>query len=121
MLACVWLGSPAAARATAPYLVRDINPGYFGSGEGYGYSPFDLIASGDTLFFTGCDGPQLPGDFSTITSHCEIWRSDGTPGGTARVTGINTASGTRLPVELVPLGNLVVFSECERPLGGLCE
>ena len=61
-------------------LVKDINSGSDSS------SPEDLIAIGNTLYFSADDG----------TNGRELWKSDGTEAGTVMVKDINSGSGSSI-------------------------
>jgi ELWxxDGT repeat protein len=80
--AVVTLGAPLA-RAQAPYLVKDINPG-FGTFQDADASNF--AAAGGLLFLKGCDAYH----------GCELWKSDGTEAGTAMVKDIAAGSASGL-------------------------
>ena len=62
--------------------------------------PENLIAVGNTLFFTADDGD----------SGRELWRSDGTSQGTIRVADINLGESGADPRELTAVGNTLFFS-----------
>ena len=68
-------------------LVKDVNP--HGDGASVGEVGPRLAAAmlGGTVYFTGCD--DIHG--------CELWRSDGTPQGTARVTDLNPGNPADQP------------------------
>src|SRR5262245_25707967 len=67
---------PGLLHGQAPRLVKDINPILGGPGSA---NPAKLLAVGGVLFFEGCDA----------FLGCELWRSDGTPGGTYLLRDIN--------------------------------
>ncbi len=75
-----------------PRLVKDILPGIGSS------SPTWLTAAGDTLFFVANDGRN--GE--------QLWRSNGTFGGTVLVT--NGRAFTEAPTNLTALGSTLFFS-----------
>jgi ELWxxDGT repeat protein len=77
-------------------LVKDINP----TDSGY---PYYLTNVGGTLFFQAFDGPE-PGFNST-----ELWKSDGTSGGTQLVKDINP-TGYSAPNGFTGLGGSVFFA-----------
>ncbi|MEA2599628.1 MAG: hypothetical protein QOF89_620 [Acidobacteriota bacterium] len=95
-LALIGVCWQAPARALEPYLVKDINE--FPSGA-------DSVPSG----FVAVNGVAI---FSAVDSEDgeEIWRSDGSTGGTYRLTEVcgNDCSGTAFP--LVRVGQRVLFS-----------
>jgi ELWxxDGT repeat protein/VCBS repeat-containing protein len=75
----------------------DINPGAQGS------APANLTAAGNTLYFTANNG----------SSGTELWRSDGTAGGTALVTDLNVTPDSRSsasPSNLTVVNNTLFFS-----------
>lgn len=86
--------SDGLAAGTA--LVKDIGLGSAGS------SPLDLVDLNGTLLFRADDG--LPS-----TNHRELWRSDGTAGGTAIVKDIKPA-GEGYPQELTAMNGVLFFS-----------
>jgi len=75
-------------------LVRDILPGSVSS------SPSGLVVANNRLFFVAA-GPE---------GGRELWSSDGTAGGTARVKDIWAGARGSRPQQLTALGSLVVFS-----------
>jgi ELWxxDGT repeat protein len=62
-------------------------------------NPANLLAVGNTLFFTANDG----------TNGVQLWKTDGTPGGTVRLTSTNVAGGGLSPSNLVTVGSLIYF------------
>ena len=74
-------------------MVADIGPGYRGS------VPRDLVAVGDTLFFTAFDDAH--GN--------ELWKSDGTASGTVLVRDIHPGPPGSSPTELTNAGGVVFF------------
>ena len=66
-LAPLGVGGPASAEN--PYQVKDIRPGVLGSG------PSELVTIDGVSYFTADDG----------SSGLELWKSDGTAGGTTGV------------------------------------
>lgn len=92
-------------------IVRDIaqTPGSCASPCALSSSPANLTAVGSTLFFTAND----------TTGGIELWKSDGTSGGTEIVKDINLTgvqngttllySGASSPTNLVALGNRLYF------------
>ncbi|MEM1382386.1 MAG: ELWxxDGT repeat protein [Pseudomonadota bacterium] len=79
--------------ATAVKQVRDIN-------TGGASNPADFVSVGNLVFFTADDG----------TSGRELWKSDGTEGGTERVTDLVGGSGSSDPTNLVEFDGAVLFS-----------
>ncbi len=76
-------------------LVKDINP----NGPGSNSNPDHLEVVGDLLFFTADDGVHLT----------ELWRSDGTTGGTQMVKDIFPLSAS-VPQDLTNVGGILFFS-----------
>jgi len=74
-------------------LVKDIRPGPNSSGAQ------NLIDVNGTLFFIADDG----------TSGVELWRSDGTPGGTVLVKDINPGAGESVPIWFANLNGTLFF------------
>ena len=74
-------------------MVKDINSG---SGSS---SPDDLIAVGNTLYFTANDG----------TNGNELWKSDGTSSSTVMVKDINSGSSTSYISLPTAIGNTLYF------------
>jgi ELWxxDGT repeat protein len=87
--------SDGTAKGTT--LVKDINPGA-GSSTPSGV-PLDLINVGGTLLFNPDDGTQ----------GIELWRSDGTAGGTTLVKDINPGAASSAPAGLTVVGGTVFF------------
>lgn len=75
-------------------LVKDINTVAIG-----GASPANLVVVGSTLFFTANDG----------VTGVELWKSDGTDAGTARVKDILSGIASSSPSELVNIGGTLYF------------
>jgi len=78
---------------STPRRVADIRPGSFGS------SPRYLTAVGNTLYFVANDGSR----------GYELWKSDGTSGGTRRVADVNPGSADSNPRFLTAIGNILYF------------
>ena len=77
-----------------PYLVKDVLAGANGAEPRY------LTAVGDAVFFRASDG-----------SHGnELWKSDGTPGGTLMVRDINPGSDGSTPLNLTPMSDTLYFA-----------
>ncbi len=91
-LAFIASALPTAA-ASGPNLVKDINT----SGSS---TPAELTALGDTLYFTAQGGGKGR----------ELWRSDGTSGGTTRVKDIKPGPGGSNPIWLTAIGALLYFA-----------
>jgi ELWxxDGT repeat protein len=91
-LAGVVLAAAAPAWAAGPALVSDINPGASGS------NPGEFTTVHGTLFFAADDG----------THGFELWKTDGTTGGTAMVKDINPG-GDSTPTELVNVNGTLFF------------
>lgn len=80
-------------------LVRDINTGN-SSGEPNNSNPENFVVIGSTLFFTA----------TTNANGTELWRTDGTSGGTVLVTDINPGSSSSSPANLTVIGTTLFFS-----------
>jgi ELWxxDGT repeat protein len=92
-LALAWLAATASpGAAQAPYLVKDINV------APTGLASRNLAVSGGLLFFCGCD------DYG-----CELWRSDGTASGTARVRDIRPGATGSNPGALTDVSGTLFF------------
>ena len=79
---------------TLPYMVSDIN-----SGSGHS-TPTDFATVNGTVFFTATNG-----------SHgTELWKSDGTNGGTVMVKNIDFGSTTSNPGNLINVGGTLFFT-----------
>lgn len=83
--------------AQQPYLVQDIFQGDSAVGSLAGFSP----QTGDYLYFSAGD-PSTTGD--------ELWRTDGTPGGTELVMDIIPGIGSSLPRFFWELNGLIYFT-----------
>ncbi len=80
------------------YMVVDINVGNLGS------DPDNLTEVGGILYFSASDG-------TTAADHgTELWRSDGTGGGTWMVADINPGSQSSDPDNLTEVGGTLYFS-----------
>ncbi|PKL36549.1 hypothetical protein CVV38_01450 [Candidatus Peregrinibacteria bacterium HGW-Peregrinibacteria-1] len=87
------LGNLDAQANSAPALVKDIYPGVGSS------NPGSFISHNGLLFFVADDG----------TNGRELWRSDGTIGGTYMVKDIYPGSGGSFPGEFTVYNNLLFF------------
>jgi ELWxxDGT repeat protein len=96
MLALATVTVVAIARASGPYLVKDIDPG--GSS-----SPSDLTAVGGTLFFNATD----------VTNDRELWKSDGTAAGTVLVKDIRPGRDRSGPSYLTDVSGTLFFEARE--------
>ncbi|HEY1012804.1 MAG TPA: ELWxxDGT repeat protein, partial [Herpetosiphonaceae bacterium] len=88
-------GSPVATRAEPPsqLLVRDIQPGAAGS------DPQHLAVAGDTVFFAA----------TAPDTGRELWRSDGTPAGTALVADLQPGPASSNIRAIQPFQNDVLL------------
>ena len=82
---------------TGTVMVTDINPGAAGSRPWVGLS---LAPVNNTLFFNADDG----------TFGHELWKTDGTPAGTAMVKDIISGSGSSAPIKMKGIGNRLFFT-----------
>ena len=82
---------------TGTVMVTDINPGAAGSRPWVGLS---LAPVNNTLFFNANDG----------TNGHELWKTDGTPAGTAMVKDIISGSGSSAPLKMKGIGNRLFFT-----------
>jgi ELWxxDGT repeat protein len=89
------LGGVSGAHAQAPYLVKDIWPGF-----GFSY-PTPPVELGDRVYF-GARSPGLGG---------ELWSTAGTEESTTVLELIPGADPTYAPYPLVTLGNDVLFAD----------
>ena len=76
--------------------------GRVGPSSDYGISPERLTNINGTLFFVGSD--RFGGTYS------ELWKSDGTSGGTVLVRDINSGAGSSDIVQLTNVNNIAYFS-----------
>jgi ELWxxDGT repeat protein len=88
----------AAPRGT-PRLVEDLNPG-LGSAN-----PGGLTNFGGTLFFSATDRGLFDGDLGR-----ELWKSDGTAGGTRLVKDVSPGLGSSNPHELTTINGKLLFA-----------
>jgi ELWxxDGT repeat protein len=94
LLACL-CAVPAAAQGTAT-LLQDINPGVYESSPG-GF--LDTRAFGTVVYFSA---------FNLLGS--ELWKSDGTPAGTAPVRDIRPGTESSSPADYTMMGGRLFFS-----------
>jgi ELWxxDGT repeat protein len=94
LLACL-CAAPAAAQGTA-ILLQDINPGNIASAPTFF---FDTRAFGTVGYFTA-QGPL----------GYELWKTDGTPAGTALVRDIRPGPGASFPNDFAMMGGRLFFS-----------
>ncbi len=80
--------------------VRDIFTGTNSIGLSNDSIPADLTAVGSVVYFSAEDG----------TTGRELWRSDGTTFGTARVRDINPGTNSSNPLLLTAVGNALYFT-----------
>jgi len=79
-------------------IVKDINPG---AADGIDFSNFSYTYAANTFFFPATNG----------TNGIELWRSDGTTGGTSMVADIVTGTGTSSPqLNFFVINNKVLFT-----------
>jgi ELWxxDGT repeat protein len=87
-----------------PYVVKEINP----SGHAIDPSLVNPFATlGNAIIFAASDG----------TTGTELWKSDGTSGGTVMLKDINPGSGNSTPASLTTLNGKVVFRATD-PVNG---
>ncbi|MBN9682444.1 MULTISPECIES: ELWxxDGT repeat protein [unclassified Corallococcus] len=86
----------AEAPLPTPLLLKDILPGVPSAPE---LSPASFVALGATQFFTMDDGIHGP----------ELWRTDGTPEGTAMVADLMPGALGSNPASLIPMGDRLYF------------
>ena len=87
-----------------PYVVKEINP----SGHAIDPSLVNPFATlGNTIIFAASDG----------TTGTELWKSDGTSGGTVMLKDINPGSGNSTPASLAPLNGKVIFRASDTTYG----
>jgi ELWxxDGT repeat protein len=95
MVLAVFLSLPMATRAaTTPSMIKDICVGAEGSTPSY------LTAVGTTLFFQAADA----------ANGGELWKSDGTPSGTALVRDIHPGVEFSSPAFLTTVGKMLYFA-----------
>jgi ELWxxDGT repeat protein len=99
----LWRSNGTGASTT---LVRDINPGTSGAIPGYVPSA-NLITVNGTVFFVASDGIH----------GFELWKSDGTAGGTTLVKDINPGADSSDPEELTNVNGTLFFSARDRTSG----
>jgi ELWxxDGT repeat protein len=87
------LASPGPAHAQATALLKDINP----TGDS---NPQFLTRVGNVLFFAADDG----------VNGVELWRSDGSSGGTFMVQNIATSGASSNPHDLTAVGGVLFFA-----------
>jgi ELWxxDGT repeat protein len=87
---------PASAAGPAS-LAKDINAG---SRSALSAGPSQLVALGSSAYFVGDDG----------SSGAELWRSDGTAGGTALVADIAPGALGSAPSDLLTVGSTLYFA-----------
>ncbi|WNG39677.1 HYR domain-containing protein [Archangium violaceum] len=104
---CPWalvltVGSASLAHAEAtplpgcrpPAIIKNVASGADGS------SPSSFLRMGETLYFVASDA----------ASGAELWKSDGTEGGTVRVKDINPLGASSKPTLMTALGGVLLFS-----------
>jgi ELWxxDGT repeat protein len=84
--------------ATGTKLLKDIDPGSASSLPVYGPGSWAVV--GNKAFFTANDGSGTGG---------QLWATDGTPGGTYKVTDVNPTQPTSSLSDLTAAGNLLFF------------
>ncbi len=81
-------------------LVKDIRPGPEGSvSPDFGFESHTVAVAGNTLFFIADDG----------TGGCQLWKSDGTEGGTALVFNLNPPARFNCLGDMVGVGEELFF------------
>lgn len=83
-------------------LVKDINPGSSSSLYGQLTSMHKI---GSEVFFSATDSSASNGD-----PEGELWKTDGTEGGTVKIAEINESPRSGEPVHMATLGNRVLFT-----------
>src|SRR5581483_2846003 len=96
-----WFATDGSAAGTR--LLRDIAPGSAGSAPaGESGKDLPMAVAGGKLFFAATD---------TSGGHgVELWKTDGTPNGTALVKDIRTGLPASSPDDFVAVGNVVYFT-----------
>ncbi len=99
-------------------IVRDLDPygQYFAANVGP--QPGNLTVMGSSVYFTSVGRNYVDGDFAEPLYGIELWKSDGTTGGTGVVKDINTEGGTgdysgyngnSTPTELTVVGSSTLY------------
>jgi ELWxxDGT repeat protein len=88
------------------FLVKDIQPGLDEEGDPRNGNLEELIAVGNTLYFSANDG----------TNGEELWKSDGTESGTVMVKDIRAGSSSG-PEKLTATGNTLYFAATTDGIG----
>lgn len=94
------LSTAIFSTAQHPFLVKDIFPGDSAIGSFDGFSP-QTGQTGDYLYF-GAGDPSTTGT--------ELWRTDGTPGGTEMVIDILPGFGSSQPYRFILLNGILYFT-----------
>ena len=87
-------GTPAGTT-----LVKDITPGSVSSFDTSFAASINLFSNGSFLLFAA----------NTTTAGNELWKSDGTSGGTVLVKDINTGADSSNPDNFTVLNNIILF------------
>ncbi|HYC91524.1 MAG TPA: ELWxxDGT repeat protein [Thermoanaerobaculia bacterium] len=98
LFATVLLAAAAGLHAQTPYLVKDINTTV--SADTESSSPRDFIAYGGRTYFVATTPAEGP----------ELWRTDGSGGGTALVADIIPGSSGSSPTLLAVVNGLLLFN-----------
>ena len=94
-----WFASNGSAAGTR--LLADINPGLAGSMPALGsYQEDPSAVVGNTLFFAAVDGSR----------GAELWKTDGTPGGTVLVKDIRPGTAGSSPDYFTAVGDVLYFT-----------
>ena len=72
-------------------------------------NPLELTDGNGTLYFTAVRGLQLPGDAQPM-DYRELWKSDGTAGGTKRVRNLLAVQGSGYPASLTDVNGTLYFT-----------
>lgn len=96
LLALVVAGAPAEAQEV--FLVEDIDSTAPPAGT-VTASGNQFVAFQGALYFNGCDA----------TSGCELWKTDGTPGGTEAVADLNAGTASSNPSGFLVVGSTLYF------------
>jgi ELWxxDGT repeat protein len=104
------VGSKVFFTANSRLYASDGTPGGTGPVSNTSYSTgYELLDVGGIAYYSGSDG----------FSGTELWRSDGTLGGTARVEDINPGSNDAIPTYLTNVGGTLYFTATNGSGGAL--